>query len=79
MNPRKSRTISTSIPESTFLTLQKLAEESSRTASGYIRWLINRHLWELEGAKKAEDPPPDQQGPGGGSVYQKRRLISSRR
>ena len=59
MKLRKSRTISTSVEEPVYLALRKLSTETGRSTSGYIRWLVNQHLRELEKAENSE-PSPDQ-------------------
>ena len=40
--------VSLRIPEEVHKRLQELAQETDRSMLGYIRWVLNEHLWKLE-------------------------------
>ena len=44
--------VSLRIPEEVHKRLQELAQETDRSMLGYIRWVLNEHLWKLEREKK---------------------------
>ena len=47
--------VSLRIPEEVHKRLQELAQETDRSMLGYIRWVLNEHLWKLEREKKEEE------------------------
>ena len=47
--------VSLRIPEEVHKRLQELAQETDRSMLGYIRWVLNEHLWKLEREKNEEE------------------------
>lgn len=48
----KTRRVCVMLTEEDYKRLARLAQESSRTAPGFIRWLLHRHFREPEGRQK---------------------------
>ena len=44
------------LPAAVYTRLKKLADATDRTVPGYLRWLVNRHFWELDRENKKQSP-----------------------
>lgn len=51
---RQRKTVQVALSEEDYKQLTQLARESGRTAPGYLRWLLHRHLREQDRAQEGD-------------------------
>lgn len=48
MKKEDRRHVTLTLPQKSYDRLKKEAAATDRSLAGYIRWVLNEHLWELE-------------------------------